>query len=275
MIKLGEYNELEVVKIKDFGVFVSDGEQEILIPKGSLAGKTLELGEKIEVFIYRDSEDRIIGTLKKPLGTVYNLAYLKVVDESSIGAFADLGVGKDILIPLKEQLYKLNVNDRYLLYMYIDKTGRLAATTDIEDYLDIAEGYALEQEVKGIVYGINENGTLKVAVDSKYKGLILKNEYFDYIAIGSEVSVRIRRIYEDGTLGLTPRKKKLDEREVLTEKILKYLNDNNGFMEFNDKSSPEDIRRVFNTSKNYFKMSLGGLMKEGIIEQKENGTYLK
>jgi uncharacterized protein len=275
MIKLGEYNELEVVKVRDFGVFVTDGEQEILIPKGSLTGRTLEVEQKIEVFIYRDSEDRIIGTLKKPLATVFNLAYLKVVDESNIGSFADIGIGKDVLIPLKEQLYKLNVNDKYLLYMYIDKTGRLAATTDIEDYLDIAEGYALDQEVKGIVYEINENGTLKVAVESKYKGLILKNEYFEYIAIGSEVSVRIRRIYEDGTLGLTPRKRKLDEREVLTEKILKYLNDNNGFMPFNDKSSPEDIRRIFNASKNYFKMSLGGLMKEGLIEQKEDGTYLK
>lgn len=275
MIKLGEYNELEVVKQKDFGIFVSDGEQEILVPKGNMIGKEVEVGQKINVFIYRDSEDRIIGTLKTPLGTVYNLAYLKVVDISSIGAFADLGIGKDVLIPLKEQLYKLDVNEKYLLYLYIDKTGRLAATTDIDDYVDIGENYALGNEVQGIVYGINENGTLKVAVDGKDKGLILKNEYFEYIPIGAEVKVRIRRIYDDGVLGLTTRKQKLDEREVLIEKIVSHLNDNGGFMPFNDKSSPEDIRRIFNTSKNYFKMSLGALMKEGLIEQKEDGTYLK
>lgn len=275
MIKLGEYNELEVVKLKDFGTFVSDGEQEVLIPRGSMRDVKVEIGEKINVFIYRDSEDRIIGTLKTPFSTVYNLAYLKVVDVSNIGAFADLGIGKDILIPLKEQKYKMEVDKSYLVYLYVDKTGRLAATTDIEDYIEYGNGFVTDQEVKGIVYEINENQTLKVAIDGKYKGLMLKNEYFDYISMGEEVTTRVRRIYEDGVLGLATRKRKLDERDVLVEKILNYIKDNGGSMPYNDKSSPDDIRKVFNTSKNYFKMSLGTLMKQGLIEQNSEGTILK
>ncbi|MBL4932065.1 S1 RNA-binding domain-containing protein [Clostridium paridis] len=275
MIKLGEYNELKVVKERDFGIFVTDGEQEILIPKGSLAGEKPNIDEIIKVFIYRDSEDRIIGTLKKPLGTCFEISYLKVVDITSIGAFADIGIGRDVLIPLKEQLYKLHTGQKYLLYLYIDKTGRIAATTDVDDYLEVAKNYNIDDEVTAVVYEINENNTLKLAVDNKYKALMLKNEYYDYIPMGEELKLRIRRIYEDGTLGLTTRKRKLDEREVLIEKILKALTENGGSIPFNDKSNPEDIRREFNTSKNYFKMTLGALMKQGKVYQDETGTHLK
>ncbi|MEQ8199395.1 MAG: S1-like domain-containing RNA-binding protein [Clostridiaceae bacterium] len=275
MVKLGEYNELKVVKVRDFGIFVTDDEQEILIPNGSLAGQKPEVDEVLNVFIYRDSEDRIIGTLKKPYGTCFNVSYLQVVDITPIGAFADIGVGRDVLIPLKEQLYKLEKGKKYLLYLYIDKTGRLAASTDVEDYLETAENYKIDEEVAAVVYGINENGTLKLAIDSKYKALMLKNEYYEYVHMGEELKLRIRRIYEDGTLGLTTRKRKLDEREVLIEKILKALNENGGSIPYNDKSNPDDIRREFNTSKNYFKMTLGALMKQGTIFQDEKGTHLK
>ena len=167
----------------------------------------------------------------------------------------------------RRNTFKLKEGKKYLFYMYVDKTDRLAGTARIDSYLAIAEEgkYKSSDEVTAIVYDTCENGTLNVMVDNKYRGLILANEHFEYIHPGEEIQARVKIIYEDGTLGVTTRKKRLDEREILTEKILKCLKENGGFMPFNDKSSSEDIKKEFNTSKNYFKMTLGGLMKQKLI----------
>ena len=125
-----------------------------------------------------------------------------------------------------------------------------------------------------MVYSRTPSGTLNVAVDGKYKGLVLPNEYYEEIFPGAEMSLRVKRIYEDGVIGLTPRKTRLSERDELKEKIVKYMRKNGGFMEFNDKSNPEDIKATFGTSKNYFKMALGGLMKEGKLKQDSEGCRL-
>lgn len=277
MILIGEYNKLKVSKKVEFGYYLEDNfGDEVLLPNSAAKGHEIKEGDKLEVFIYRDSKDRLISTLKKPLITVGKIAYLEVVSQNNIGAFVNFGLERDLFVPLREQSFKLKEGKKYLFYMYVDKTDRLAATTRIDSYLDLAEEgkYKTSDEVSAIVYDTSENGTLNVMVDGKYRGLILATEHFDYIYPGQEIEARVKRIYEDGTIGVTTRKKRLDARSELSETILKYLKENGGFMPYNDKSSPEDIKKEFNTSKNYFKMTLGGLMKEKLIAQDKEGTRL-
>jgi predicted RNA-binding protein (virulence factor B family) len=161
------------------------------------------------------------------------------------------------------------------LYAYVDKTGRLAATTYIENYLEIGEGYTVGQEIEVITYGKGGEKTVRVAIDGKYQGIILGNEHYADIYPGDKFKARVKKIYEDGIVGVTTRKKRLDERDELKDQILDYLKNHDGFMSYNDKTSPQVIKEIFGTSKNYFKMTLGGLMKEGKIEQSSEGTRLK
>jgi len=279
MINIGQYNVLEVKRDKEFGYFLGDeSKDEVLLPKSDLKDVEIKEGDKIEVFVYKDSKGRPVATLKKPLATVGEVAYLKVAYQTNFGAFVDFGLERDVFVPLKEQRFKLHVGSSYLFYIYLDKTERLAATTHVDTYILNAKEEGKEfktgDEVIAQVYSRSENGTINVAIDSKYRGIILPNEYFTNVFPGTEMKLRVKRIYEDGIIGLTPRKSRLSERDQLKEDILKYLEKNNGFMPFNDKSSPEDIKAKFNTSKNYFKMTLGGLMKEGKITQDTEGTKL-
>ncbi len=279
MIKIGEYNSLKIARKAEFGYFLDAGTgksaDDVLLPNSNTMGKELNVGDEIEVFIYRDSKERLVATLKKPLATVNEVAYLKVVSKTPMGAFVDFGLERDVFVPMKEQKYTLEEGSSYLFYLYVDKTGRIAATTEVDRALSSESEYRVGDEVTGIVYGFQTNGSAMVAVDGKYRGVILRNEYFTDLKPGFEMKLRVKRIYEEGKLGLTPRGKAVDERTQLEEEILKYLGKHGGEMPYNDKSSPEDIRKVFNQSKNYFKNALGGLMKKDLITQDENGTKLK
>lgn len=280
MINIGQYNTLEVKKEREFGFFLGDeGRLEVLLPKSMTEEKNINVGDKLEVFVYRDSKDRPIATFKKPLATVGEVAYLKVVFQKDFGSFVDFGLDRDILVPLKEQRFKLHIGNKYLFYIYLDKTGRLAATTEVQEYIlnakEEEKQFEIGEEVIAQVYSRGKGGSIHVAIDSKYKGIILPNEYYEEVHPGTEMKLRVKKIYEDGIIGLTPRKTRLNEREQIQEDILNYLKKNGGFMPFNDKSNSEDIRARFNTSKNYFKMALGGLMKSGKIIQDEEGTRLK
>ena len=278
MLRIGEYNKMKVDREKDFGFYLRelDGRAEVLLPKSLLEGNKVSVGDEVEVFIYRDSKDRALATFKKPLATVGDVAYLKVVQQSEFGAFVDFGVDRDIFVPLKEQRYKLHTGKKYLFYIYVDKTGRLAATTEVEPYIEVAEEgtFKVGDEVTAMVFSKTLSGTLNVAINAKYRGLVLPNEYYNEVHPGYEMNLRVKRIYEDGVIGLTPRKTRLNERDELQEKIVAYMRKNGGFMEFNDKSNPEDIKAVFGTSKNYFKMALGGLMKAGKLTQDKEGSRL-
>ncbi len=278
MVKIGEINNMAVARKAGFGYFLDAGtgntSDDILLPNGSTEGKQLEEGQKVDAFIYRDSKDRLIATLRQPLARAHEIAYLKVVSNTSLGAFVDFGLERDILVPRREQKYNLDPGNKYLFYLYVDKTGRLAATTDIDKHLVNSSEYKVGDEVTGICYGFQTNDSVMVAVDNKFRGVILNNEYYADIKPGYEIKLRVKKLYEDGKLGLTPRGKGADERLQLEEEILKYLNKHGGKMPYNDKSSPEDIKKVFNQSKNYFKNALGGLMKQGLVTQDENGTKL-
>lgn len=289
MINIGEFNNLKVVRTADFGYYLDAGtgntSDDVLLPNKSALGKELSIGDEVKAFIYRDSKDRVIATLKEPLAKVGDIAYLKVEGKTNFGSFISFGLERDILVPFKEQEYTLKEGNKYLFYIYLDKTGRIAATADIDKHLEnidienteeIQESkYRAGDDVLGIVYGFQTNRSAMIAVDNKYRGVILHNEYFTELREGDELKLTIKKIYEDGKFGLTPRKKPVDERLELQEQILQYLKKHDGFMPFNDKSSPEEIKRVFKQSKNYFKNALGGLMKKGLITQDEKGTRLK
>ncbi|WP_411682633.1 S1 RNA-binding domain-containing protein [Clostridium thailandense] len=279
MIKIGDFNKLKIVRRADFGYYLDAGtgntSDDVLLPNKSALGKALNIDDEVEAFIYRDSKDRIIATLKRPLATVGELAYLKVVSTTKIGSFVDFGLERDILVPFKEKLYGLQNNKFYLFYIYLDKTGRIAATTDIDRHLEDTDKYASGDHVKGIVYGFQTNKSAMVAVDNMYRGVILKHEYFSEINPGDVLDLTVLKIYEDGKLGLTPRKSGKIERTELQDSILEYLKAHDNFMPFNDKSSPEKIYDAFHVSKNNFKNALGGLMKRNLIVQDENGTKLK
>ena len=224
MINIGDFNKLKVVRKADFGYYLDAGtgrtSDDVLLPNKSALGNELNIDDEVEAFIYRDSKDRLIATLKKPLATVGELAYLKVISTTKIGSFVDFGLERDILVPFKEKLYGLLNDKSYLFYIYLDKTGRIAATTDIDRYLEDTDKYSIGDSVTGTVYGFQTNKSVMVAVDNMYKGVILKNEYYSDINHGDVLDLTVIKIYEDGKLGLTPRKAGKIQRTELQDTIL-------------------------------------------------------
>ncbi len=281
MIKFGDYNTMKVIREATFGLYLDketgNTSDDILLPNGNIVGETPKIGDEVEVFIYRDSKDRLIATMKKPKVTVDNFAVLTVSSVTDFGAFLDFGLERDILVPKGEMKYTMVPGNEYLVFVYEDKTGRLAASTEVGRYLEIAkeDQYAIGETVTGIVYDKQTNGTLEVALEEKYMAIVLKNEYYTDINPGDRVTGTVKRILDDGRISFTPRKKMIEAKEELSDKILAYLKEHDGFMPYNDKSTPEELKKQFNSSKNYFKVSLGNLMKKGLVRQDEKGTYLK
>lgn len=279
MINIGDFNKLKVKRKASFGYFL-DGQtnntNDDILLHNRLLGKTqLEIGDEVEAFIYKDSEDRLAATLVAPKAKVGDVAILKVVAHTEIGSFVDIGLTKDILVPFKARTYELEKGQRYPFYIYVDKSGRLAATTDIDMYLTTEHEYEVGDSVTGVVYGFQTNNSAMIVVDSKYAGVILHNEYFTEVKPGEELNLKVIKIYEDGKLGLSPRQGRKEELDTLETSIMSYLEGNDGFMRFNDKSTPEEIATVFNSSKKNFKRALGVLMKKDLITQDSNGTHAK
>ena len=279
MIKIGDYNKLEAKREANFGFFLdgktNNSKDDILLHNRLLNKNKIQVGDIVDAFIYIDSEGRRSATLVPTKAKVDEVAYLKVVAHTKIGSFIDIGLQKDILVPFSAKTYDLEKGQRYLFYIYLDKSGRLAATTDIDSHLTTDHTYNVGDTVEGIIYGFQTNNSAMVCIDNKYAGVILHNEYFTELKIGDKLNLNVIKIYEDGKLGLTPRQSRKEELDTLEVSIMNYLEGNDGYMRFNDKSTPEEIATVFNTSKKNFKRALGVLMKKELISQDENGTNLK
>ncbi|MCC0740334.1 S1 RNA-binding domain-containing protein [Clostridioides sp. ZZV14-5902] len=280
MIKIGDFNKLIVKRKTEFGYFL-DGQtnntkDDVLLHNRLIGKNEINIGDEVNAFIFKDSEDRTAATLIPPLAKVGDVAYLKVVDNTDIGTFIDMGLTKDILVPFKAKTYPLFRDEKYLFYIYLDKSGRIAATTDIDSYLETDHTYNAGNVVNGVVYGFQTNNSAMICVDNKYAGVILHNEYFTELKAGDVLeNLHVIKIYDDGKLGLSPRGNRKDELDTLENKILSYLEGSDGYMRFNDKSDPKDISILFNSSKKNFKRALGVLMKKDLIYQDEDGTYLK
>ncbi|MGF1886272.1 S1-like domain-containing RNA-binding protein [Photobacterium profundum] len=277
MIKIGQYNTLEVVKLVDFGVFLDGGEDigNILLPKNSVPAGT-QLGDELEVFIYFDSQDDIIATTTEPLVQVGEFAKLRVVGVSSFGAFVDWGLVKDLLVPFSEQRRKLEEGDNVMLRVYTDKaSGRIVGSTKFNRFLDnTPANYTVGQEVKVTIVEITDLG-YKVAIENEHWGLIFKTESFGKLFVGKKLRAFVKELRPDGKISLSLQKAGRGKVDDLSDKVLKSLERKGGFMPLSDKSSPDEIFEAFRTSKATFKKTIGGLYKQGLIEITREGIQLK
>ena len=275
MIEIGQSHELIAVKQVDFGVYL-DAENlgEVLLPKRHVPDD-LNYGDKIEVFIYLDSEDRPIATTEKPKAKVGQFAYLKVLDTTSVGAFLDWGLPKDILVPFAEQHRPMEVGHSYIVFLYIDeKDGRIVASSKIDKFLDDERphNFKPQQRVDLIIANTTELG-YKAIIDHSHWGVLYENEVFQRLSFGQYKKGFIKRIRDDNKIDLTLQGGQ-ETRDKYAKIILIYLQKQIGFAPVHDKSNPELISRLFGMSKASFKKAIGSLYKQRIITIEKDGIRL-
>lgn len=276
--KLGEFQKLVVVKKVDFGVYLAESadetEDKVLLPAKQVP-EGCDCGDELEVFLYRDSKDRLIATVNRPKLVMGQTALLKVVQIGKIGAFLDWGLEKDLFLPFKEQTYRVALQDEVLAALYIDKSGRLCARMNVYEYLKNESPYQKDDRVTGRIYQMSDKFGAFVAVDDQYSALIPKKECFGNLRAGDVVSARVTKVNEDGRLELAVREKAYLQMETDAKKVLEMLKNCHGELPFNDKADPERIRRETGMSKNEFKRAVGNLLKAGKIEIGEKNIRLK
>ncbi len=273
-IELGTYQELVVAKKTDFGVYLSapggDGAEKILLPKAQVPEGT-ELKDVIRVFVYKDSEDRPIATTLEPAITLGGVARLVVKQITPIGAFLEWGLPKDLFLPFKEQLYEVKQGDAVLVTLYLDKSARLCASMHVYPVLRNDSDYEKGDQVSGRVYEISNHFGVFVAVDDLYSALIPQKDVFETYQINQLIQARVAQVLEDGRLTLSTKKKIPEQMNEDAAFIYDCLIQENGFLPYHDKSSPDAIKKRFHMSKNAFKRSIGHLLKEGKITISSDG----
>lgn len=279
MIELGKKQTLTVVKTVDFGVYLAEkddkeGKDSVLLPAKQVPAGT-KAGDELTVFIYKDSKDRLIATTREPMLQVGQTAVLKVSQVTRIGAFLNWGLEKDLLLPYHEQTTRMQEGKDVLVALYIDKSQRLCATMKVYHYLSTRTPYVVGDQVKGRVYEISGNFGVFVAVDDKYSALIPAREAAGKYRPGEILNLRVTEVKEDGKMNVTDRQKAYLQIEEDAESVLSVIDEFAGVLPFDDKASPEVIKREFGLSKNAFKRAIGHLLKEGKIEIKERRIYKK
>jgi predicted RNA-binding protein (virulence factor B family) len=276
MVEIGKTNTLKVVKEVDFGLYL-DGDDlgEILLPKRFVPADA-EVDHYLDVFIYIDSEDRVIATTQEPLAQVGDFAMLKVVAVNQVGAFLDWGLMKDLLVPYSEQKDEMQEGRPYLVYVYLDEdTERIVASAKISKFLDnIPVDYEEGQEVELMIAGKTDLG-MNVIINNAHMGLIYENEIFQPIKPGQRLKGYIKKIREDEKIDVSLQKAGYERVTGVAGEILEKLRNSGGFLEANDKSSPESIKHMFGVSKKVFKKAIGSLYKERLIIIEEKGIRLK
>lgn len=273
MDELGKRRMLTVVKKVDFGVYLGTKDEKVLLPKKEVP-KGIEAGDPVEVFLYKDSDDRLIATTAVPGITLDKLAVLAVKDTGKIGAFLDWGLPKDLLLPFKEQTAKVKKGDQVLAALYVDKSGRLCATMKVYDRLKTDSPYKKDDAVEGIIYEESDNFGFFVAVDYCYCALIPKREAYGALRVGDVVHARVAKVHEDGKLDLSVRKKAFLQMDVDAQMIMERMKKRGGKLPLTDKSDPELIKKELGLSKNAFKRAVGRLLKEGHIKFGADGIEL-
>ncbi len=277
MIEIGKWQTLQVVRSKDFGVYLAkeQGDKDaVLLPRKQVPDG-LKAGGQIEVFVYLDSSDRPIATVNRPLITLHEIKRLRVASVGKIGAFMDWGLEKDILMPFKEMVGKVREDKEYLVYMYMDKSNRPCVSMRLYEHLSTDSPYQKDDQVEGYVYQLSDKIGALVAVADKYQGLVPRQELHKRLYVGDTMTFRISEVREDGKLNLSlgqPAYRQMEEdSEMVYEAILSY----DGVLPFTDKASPEIIEREMGLSKNAFKRAVGRLLKENRIEIHEHSIVVK
>ena len=278
MLNLGRKQKLTVVKKVEFGVYLSESreaaeKERVLLPAKQVPQGTDE-GDVLEVFLYRDSRDRMIATTREPKLTLGGLAVLQVVQTGKIGAFLDWGLEKDLLLPFREQTVKVHTGDQVLVSLYLDKSTRLCATMKVYPFLKTNSPYAIGDTVDGLVYEISGNFGVFVAVDNQYSGLIPKREAQAGYRVGQNLKLRVTEVKEDGKLTLSARGKAYEQIREDSENVLQVIREFAGVLPFDDKASPEVIQREFGLSKAAFKRAVGRLLKEKQVELRDGKIWM-
>lgn len=271
----GKYNTLSILKIVDFGVYLDGGELgEILLPM-KWVPDNCKPDDELEVFIYFDSEDRIIATTMKPYAQVGDFALLKAKAVNEIGAFLDWGLEKDLLVPYREQNAKMVEGRSYLVYIYADpQGGRIAASARLEHFLSKEPPtYQAWEEVDLILWRTTDIGYVAI-VNNQHEGLLYASEVYEDLERGQRIKGYVTKVREDGKIDLTLQKPGYQKIDGFSERILELLKENNGFLGLNDKSPADDIYEQCEMSKKNFKKSIGALYKQKLIQMEEDGIRL-
>ena len=262
-IELGKRQTLTVVKKVEFGVYLAP-EEKVLLPIRQVPDGT-RIGDSIEVFVYRDSKDRLISTTAQPALSLGEVAELTVKQTGKVGAFLDWGLEKDLFLPFREQTTQVHEGDRFPVALYVDKSGRLCATMKLYHYLRTDSPYQKDDRVKGYLYELSRQFGAFVAVDGRYSALIPPREMYGKFKVGDRIEARVAAVHEDGKLDLSTREKAYLMIGADAQKLLDIMDGLGGALPFNDKASPELIRSRTQMSKNEFKRAVGHLLKEGKI----------
>ena len=274
MLEVGKFNRLEIRRISTIGLYLASEVGEILLPT-KYVPEGAKLGDRLKVFVYLDSEDRLVATTLTPKAQVGEFAVMVVKDTGNVGAFLDWGLEKDLLVPFSEQPGPMQVGEEYLVRVYLDRSERIAASAKIGKFLE-RENIALQagEEVKLLFYEFSELGA-KVIVNGRYAGLLFKNEVFGNYRVGDTESGFVKKIREDGKIDVTRRTAGQQGIAGSRESFLRVLGERGGFLPVGDKSSPEVICELFRMSKKTFKTVIGNLYRQGVIEITKDGVKLK
>ena len=277
MLEIGKRQLLTIVKKVDFGVYLAkeqeaDPEEKVLLPRKEVP-ENAQPGDEIEVFLYRDSKDRMIATVRQPKLSLGEVAMLRVKENGKIGAFLDWGLEKDLLLPFREQVRKVQPGEECLVALYLDKSKRLCATMKVYHYLRTDSPYEKDQKVTGTLYEISDNFGAFVAVDNCYSALIPKKEPLGNARVGDTVEARVTEVLKDGKLSLSLREKAYIQMNEDARKLLKLLEEQGGELPVGDKSSPEKIKELTGMSKNEFKRAAGNLYKQRLVQVEEHQLY--
>ena len=273
MLEIGKYNRLEVKKLSAIGAYLVSEMGDILMPT-KYVPEGLHPGEHIKVFIYLDSEDRLIATTLTPKAQVGEFALMEVKDTGSVGAFLDWGLEKDLLVPFSEQPRTMKIGEKYLVRVYLDRSDRIAASAKIGKYLETRHNLKLGEEVQLTFYEFGDLGA-KVIINGRFQGLLFKSELFGKFEVGASVKGYVAKIREDGKVDVSLRKGGGQNTAEGKEGFLNQLRAAGGFLPVGDKTPPQQISAQFKMSKKSFKALIGNLYKQGVIEITKDGVKLR
>ena len=274
MINVGKYNELEVIKQLDFGIYLRDGDLEILMPT-KWVPKDTKVGDFLNVFIFRDSDDRLIATTVEPYATADTFAFLEAKQVNPIGAFLDWGMDKDLLVPFREQQYRMEPGKSYVVFVYVDEeTNRLVASAKLNQYIenekiDLQDGDIVDL----LIYSETDLG-FNAIINNLYSGLIYKNEIYEAIRVGDKIKGFVKHVREDNKIDLSLQKSGYELVDDVKWRILNLMKQNNGLLSLTDNSSPEEIKAKLQISKKAFKKAVGALYKERLVKLTSTGVEL-
>lgn len=278
MLELGKKQTLVIVRRVEFGAYLAESkesEEVVLLPFKQVPPEKMP-GDQIEVFLYKDSKDRLIATTHEPKLMIGQVAVLEVVQVSEIGAFLDWGLEKDLFLPYKQQTKRVKKGEQCLVSLYSDKSERLCATMNVYEYMDPHVPYGVGDKIHGRVYQTSDQFGIFVAIDDQYSALIPKKECYGKLPVpGDIIEARITAIKEDGRADLSIRDKIPDQMKEDSEVILEAIRQSSGTLPFNDKADPQLIKQELSMSKAAFKRAVGRLLKQGQIEITDKGIQLR